>query len=66
MTWLVLPDRTQKIHSVSKIHTTFNPKQQNFTLDPISTTEFELMDNNPSVPEALSVDPTDDIFLNHD
>lgn len=62
MTWLVLMDVTQKIHSVSEIRSVLDPIQQNLSLDPMLTTNFEMFDNNSPVPEASSVDRKDAVF----
>ena len=44
MTWLVLTDITQKIHSVSKICSALDPKQRILFLNPMSTTDFKMLD----------------------
>ena len=66
MTWLVLTDKTQKIHSVSEIRSALDPKLRNLSLDPLSTTDFKMLDNNPSVPLTSSADPDDAVFFAHD
>ena len=66
MTWLVLTDVTQKIHSVSGIRSTLDPKQRNLSLDPTSSTDFKMLDNNPSVPEESSLDPDHAVYFAHD
>ena len=66
MTWLVLTDITQKIHSVSEICSALDPKLRNLSLDPLSTTDFKMLDNNPSVPLTSSADPNDAVFFAHD
>ena len=66
MTWLVLTDVTQKIHSFSGIRSALDPKQRNLSLDPLSTTDFKMLDNDPSVPEASSVDLEDAVYFAHD
>ena len=66
MTWLVLTDVIQKIHNVSKIPSALDPKQQNLSLDPLSSTDFKMLDNDPSIPEASSLDYNDVVYLAHD
>lgn len=65
MTWLVLTDKTQKIHSVSEIYSDLDPKQHNLSLDPLSSTDFKLLDNNSTIPVMTSDDPNDVLFFNH-
>ena len=66
MTWLVLTDVTQKIHSVSEIRSALDPKKRNLSLDPTSTTDFKMLDNDPSVPAASTLDPHDAVYFAHD
>ena len=66
MTWLVLTDVTQKIRSVSEIRSAFDPIRRNLALDPLSTTDFKISDNDPSVLEASPVDPNDAVFFAND
>ena len=66
MTWLVLTDVTQKIHSVSEIRSALDPKLRNLSLDPLSTTDFKMLDNDPSVPETSSADHNDAVYFTHD
>ena len=66
MTWLVLTDVTQKIHSVSEIRSALDPKQRNLSLDPASSTDFKMIDNDPSVPVDSALNPTDAVYFAHD
>ena len=61
-----MTDVTQKIHSLSKICSALDPKLQNLSLDPLSTTDFKMLDNNPFVHLTSSADPNDAVFFAHD
>ena len=66
MTWLVLTDDTQKIHSVSEIRSALDPKQRNLSLDPLSSTDFKILDNDPAVLESSSVYSKDAVYFAYD
>ena len=57
MTWLVLSHITQKIHSVSEIRSSLDAKQQHLSPNLLSTTDFQMLDNNPSVQELSLLEP---------
>ena len=44
MTWKVVTDKTQKILCRSAVRTALDPKLRNLSLDPLSTTDFQMSD----------------------
>ena len=43
MTWMVLTDKTQKILHSSEIRSALDPTMQNLSIDPLSTTDFQIV-----------------------
>lgn len=64
MPWLVLTDTTQQIIRRSKVCSALNPKMRNLSLDPTTSTDFKMPNNDPSsVTPEINDNPNEVIFL---
>ena len=51
---------------MSEIRSALDPKLRNQSLDLLSTTDFKILDNDPSVPKTSSADHNDAVYFAHD
>ena len=70
MTWKVLTNKTCKILYCSEICSALDSSLQNLSIDPLSTTDFELSDckyptdtSLPNIAQPIDPDATDSVFF---